>query len=381
MFVAMNDREAHPGAQGMFPGQLVSSSSEMGYPGGLDLAHDDPLGDPARGNKRARIHPPGALASFAEPNDADAAQLGASAAAAAAAFLAPPGHAADLDEIPRLSAVAPAATAKPVTAKWRTMKPEQLALTAIPQLLASYNALLEQNPGETRHADVPDLPLERCGEFTTSQCEHMLEHVKRILADRSRAVKNASREKAGKSHGCDTCGAAFAYPAKLREHRNIHLGLNPHACDREGCDAKFPTRDRLRTHIQKHDPKHDCDVCGKRFQTSAVLRTHALVHTAERPHACGEEGCGKMFKTASALETHALSHGEARRFACPVDGCEKSFRESTQLCRHRVKVHNIRLRSRYGKRAATGEFVDVDVANEGEEEEEEGAAQEGGVDA
>ena len=354
----MTDREAQPGAQGVFPGQLVSSSAEMGRPCGLDLAHDHPPGDAARGNKRARIYPPGALASSAEANDA--AQPSASAGGAAA-FHAPHDHDASLDEIPRLSAVASAPTAKPVTAKWRTMKPEQLTLTVIPQLVASYNALLEQNPDENRHKNVPDIPLERCGDFTTSQCEHMLEHVKRILAERSRALKNASRKKAGKAYECDTCGVPFAYPAKLREHQNIHLGLNPHECDYDGCDAKFPTRDRLRTHQQKHNPKFVCDVCGKRFQTSAVLRTHALVHTAERPHTCAEEGCDKTFKTASALKSHVLSHREERMFKCPVDGCGKSFRESSQLCRHRVRVHNIRLRSKYGKRATTGEFVDVEL--------------------
>ena len=68
--------------------------------------------------------------------------------------------------------------------------------------------------------------------------------------------------------------------AKLREHTNIHTGLNPFKCDVEGCEQAFPTKDRLRTHAQKHSSKHACDLCGKRFQTDAIRRKHMLTHSA-----------------------------------------------------------------------------------------------------
>jgi uncharacterized Zn-finger protein len=159
--------------------------------------------------------------------------------------------------------------------------------------------------------------------------------------------------------------ACFYYPAKLKEHQNIHLGLNPFTCEVPGCGQSFPTKDRLRTHAQKHNSKHACDLCGKRFQTDAIRRKHMLTHSAGgvvsrrrpvfscellfyvlrvvffpgfahipnktffvfsgryaralRPHACAQPGCGKRFKTEQALGGHQRTHTVGRCNLNPVD--------------------------------------------------------------
>ena len=42
------------------------------------------------------------------------------------------------------------------------------------------------------------------------------------------------------------------------------MGVNPFACPVPGCEQMFPTKERLRTHNQKHVARHACDLCGKR---------------------------------------------------------------------------------------------------------------------
>jgi uncharacterized Zn-finger protein len=183
----------------------------------------------------------------------------------------------------------------------------------------------------------------------------MLEHVRRLLSEDLTQRRETIKRKA--THKCDVCGACFYYPAKLREHANIHAGVNPFECDVPGCGATFPTKDRLRNHAQKHAPKHACDLCGMRFQTDAIRRKHMLTHSALRPHACGHPGCGKRFKTATALDGHARTHTGEKPYRCAVEGCEKAYGEATQLSRHRLKVHGIRIRARHSKRQkTTGEF-------------------------
>ena len=163
-------------------------------------------------------------------------------------------------------------------------------------------------------------------------------------------------------HKCDQCGALFYYPAKLREHMNEHNGETPFECQVLGCNSRFATKEKLRTHMQKHTANHACDLCGKRFQTRAIVQKHMLTHTALRPFACTIE---KSFKTKLALDGHTRTHTGEKPYVCTYEGCGKSYAESTQLSRHRLKAHNIRVRAEHAKREKdTGLFTGiVDLSN------------------
>nr|XP_032800339.1 zinc finger protein 771-like [Petromyzon marinus] len=55
---------------------------------------------------------------------------------------------------------------------------------------------------------------------------------------------------------------------------------------------------------------YPCPECVGAFTCPSALRTHALTHTGERPHACG--ACGAGFARPSALKRHMMSrHGTA----------------------------------------------------------------------
>ena len=190
------------------------------------------------------------------------------------------------------------------------------------------------------------------------RCIKMLEHVRKLLSETLNQRRDAIKRDA--TYKCEVCGSCFYYPAKLREHMNIHEGINPFKCNVPGCDQSFPTKDRLRTHNLKHLSKFACDLCGKRFQTEGIKKKHMLTHSSLRPHPCTVPGCGKSFKTQLALEGHVRTHTGDKPHVCSVEGCGKAYSEPSQLSRHRLKTHGIRMRAEHTKRQrVTGEFEGI----------------------
>ncbi|KAI5637226.1 hypothetical protein NE865_10123 [Phthorimaea operculella] len=131
-------------------------------------------------------------------------------------------------------------------------------------------------------------------------------------------LKTSSNHAKGdeKRFTCDQCNMKFLRKSKMLLHiTSKHLKLNLFKC--VSCPREYGSKSALTRHVQRaHErrpvPKnHVCDVCGKAFQDSQLLRRHMPVHTGERAYQC--EKCGAKFKHDGTLNVHKRKCLEKRR--------------------------------------------------------------------
>jgi hypothetical protein len=141
---------------------------------------------------------------------------------------------------------------------------------------------------------------------------------------------------------CDTCGAQFKNPTKLREHIDKkHLNIKNFQCDQ--CPMKFYKKECLRKHIVKHIPKEyrdfsaPCDECGKMFFNVYTLKSHKeLVHQGIKRFSC--ELCGKLYESRSRLKIHIDSfHRGLREVECHI--CNGKYTTKLALKGHIKRQH------------------------------------------
>ncbi|XP_061381930.1 zinc finger protein 16-like [Danaus plexippus] len=104
---------------------------------------------------------------------------------------------------------------------------------------------------------------------------------------------------------CSDCGKRFPTKSRLRDHINWeHLKNYVYTCDE--CQKVFKTSNSVYLHKQavhrKDVIEHLCDHCGKPFPNGAKLRAHILGAHGVSEHACGR--CGASFAWHSCLSRH-----------------------------------------------------------------------------
>ncbi|XP_031166294.1 zinc finger protein 737-like isoform X1 [Sander lucioperca] len=181
---------------------------------------------------------------------------------------------------------------------------------------------------------------------------------------------------------CDVCGKVMKNKTSLARHSFIHTGKKPFACHL--CELRFNRRDNLQHHMTRLHPNGVarrqkqrvvqawlCAVCGKTFSCRSRLKTHEVIHSGVKPHACDlcpkaymrtndlehhkkiAHGngtaeppqprsllchlCGKEFKCVSQLAAHLQAHTGERPHLCDV--CGRKFARQYQLKRHKILVH------------------------------------------
>lgn len=180
---------------------------------------------------------------------------------------------------------------------------------------------------------------------------------------------NAAQRKSLTTYHCDVCGKQLSSLRTLQYHQRIHTGEKPFQCELcprafrsqsilnvhirttheqnekrkyqcELCDKEFYSSSYLRAHLNQHrgESDHRCDVCGKGFMTSAILKRHKIdVHVKEKAHQCTT--CGKAFSQKSACRAHERIHTGERPYECSA--CGKAFAQKSNLnvhvkkCEHR----------------------------------------------
>ncbi|XP_058818515.1 zinc finger protein 181-like [Topomyia yanbarensis] len=134
---------------------------------------------------------------------------------------------------------------------------------------------------------------------------------------------------------CEVCGK-LVHKTLIPGHLNMHNGVKPYVCPRDGCKSSFYCKHKLKRHIgYKHsDGSYPCDKCDKILNSGLALYHHRFACHQERDKTC--QNCGKQFRTTHGLNRHMLTHNLERKFKCSY--CELTFlKESVRdvhLLRH-----------------------------------------------
>ncbi|KAL0858545.1 hypothetical protein ABMA27_012400 [Loxostege sticticalis] len=152
-------------------------------------------------------------------------------------------------------------------------------------------------PSQLRKAEGP-IPCEQCGlQLEDSRAYHG--HFRRMHPDKNRTNYPSMKSPCM----CEVCGRMFQSYALLKDHRWTHTGERPFKCD--SCEKSFRMKQRLVAHRRVHSAQkatYVCNVCGKHFSTHSNRQRHMFIHTGLKPFKC--EMCGKGFKHASEKRAH-----------------------------------------------------------------------------
>lgn len=134
---------------------------------------------------------------------------------------------------------------------------------------------------------------------------------------------------------CDICGLCSASKVALREHKYTHTGEKPYKCTL--CDKSYRQPNSLTVHmnsIHLQVSSHVCNICGRGFHRSTVLKYHMRFHTGEKPHKCNV--CGNAYRTPAMLHGHSIKHRDTKAYPCMT--CGKSFKTGTDRKNH-MRIH------------------------------------------
>nr|XP_057934517.1 vascular endothelial zinc finger 1-like [Doryrhamphus excisus] len=125
------------------------------------------------------------------------------------------------------------------------------------------------------------------------------------------AVPKKPAKPVKKNHGCEMCGKAFRDVYHLNRHKLSHSDEKPFECPI--CHQRFKRKDRMTYHVRSHDggvhKPYVCSVCGKGFSRPDHLSCHVKhVHSSERPFKCQVTACTSAFATKDRLRSHMIRH-------------------------------------------------------------------------
>ena len=124
----------------------------------------------------------------------------------------------------------------------------------------------------------------------------------------------------------------------------METGERESSCQEQGCDKKFPTKERLEDHLRSTHgaAKIVCKEanCTAVFSYRPNLSKHMkFVHKKERLVLCQEPGCDQSFTTKEKLGDHRRSDHGAAKLTCQKNKCKATFVFSPEYYRHMKRKH------------------------------------------
>lgn len=141
---------------------------------------------------------------------------------------------------------------------------------------------------------------------------------------------------------CEICGMSIKGKTAMKNHMNReHPRTGTFIC--KICNEQFSMKKLLRWHYRRTHYKKSiplpvyCEICGKVYKSSAILKKHKLIHSSERPFKC--EICGASFKQSVTLSLHSRVHSSVGKYCC--NRCGMTFKWKQTFDKHLSKCENI----------------------------------------
>ena len=102
---------------------------------------------------------------------------------------------------------------------------------------------------------------------------------------------------------CNVCGKVFCSTIILKQHKLVHTDEKPFQCKK--CDKKFKRKGDLNVHVKVvHDQikNHTCEICSRSFGRKQDLNKHIRCHTGIRDYVCLI--CDMKFTRSCHLRRH-----------------------------------------------------------------------------
>lgn len=165
------------------------------------------------------------------------------------------------------------------------------------------------------HTDKPQFLCKGCNKVFHSKLEliiHRKSHPEIVFKQKDKCSE----------YLCYICGDIFYTFRKLWFHEK-----------RAHEDSK-----KLQISELKNSLKYICEVCGKIFKYSALLKNHAVVHQRTKEQFMCEV-CGVVRKNKWLLKQHQISHSNLQEHVCRV--CHTAYKTSNVLMTHERNCHGI----------------------------------------
>ncbi|XP_059094305.1 uncharacterized protein LOC131889253 [Tigriopus californicus] len=186
------------------------------------------------------------------------------------------------------------------------------------------------------HPELKTLKCPSCFEDVSSESDGLVLHyeacIKSKVKEQVRKTKMKQREQI---HQCEQCGKEFETSYLLKLHQRTHNDAWLHC---QTCDFKTKYKRNLDTHERRHlqdqglAANYVCELCGKELRDPETLERHVkAIHEKSLNFMCDK--CDKSFTSTAVLKRHKnRAHLESDAYICKV--CNYRAGDTTELRDH-----------------------------------------------